>query len=662
MSLKNSELFMLFRKSVNENVFKLAIVEKLHDLPGYHENDVKIKIHFVYLTINKKWLASNRTTKIFMKKNSDWLNRVTTFENNEEPNTSSDSKIGRPAKTINECSEYTRKRKLQNATKDICKSHLSEALCLKYVKDKDKARSDITKAVALASPDRLQRIKVSIPTPPNALPTKYSIEEALALFMDLGLSKEKYSILRSSLKNHNVNILPGYKKVTSAKKEAVPSNIKVTEVSVEVKLQDLMDHTAKRLIQSLPEEEAVLLPDRLTLINKWGCDGSSGQSAYKQTISTNDATITDANMFMASVVPLRLRSEISEHWKNPRPSSVHFCRPIFFQYAKESSEIIKSTVNDIKKQISELKPSVIQMKNGKTVLIDYEFFLTMIDGKVLNVITDTSSTLKCAICKKSQKDFQNLDDSSDEQNYEYGISPLHARIRCMEFILKLAYIISREGECFDKNATPKEKISARKKIIQNEFLKNLGLKVDYPKQGYGNTNDGNMSRAFFANDEVTSQITGVDNNIIKRLGVILNVINCREMVNGPKFDDYASKTAQLLSQMYPEKKLTPTVHKILAHGRHLIEYQCLPIGELSEEAQECKNKDYKKFRYTNTCKISRIRQNEDLFNMLVASSDPLISSLRHVRSRKDLEEHNYSSDMLSLLDIAPNVNEYFKEN
>lgn len=117
-----------------------------------------------------------------------------------------------------------------------------------------------------------------------------------------------------------------------------------------------------------------------------------------------------------------------------------------------------------------------------------------------------------------------------------------------------------------------------------------------------------------------------------------------------------------MAQKYPEKKLTPTVHKILAHGQNLIEYQCLPIGELSEEAQECKNKDYKHFRYANTCKISRIRQNEDLFNMLAASSDPLISSRRHVRSRKDLEEYKYSSDMLSLLQIAQNVNDYFEEN
>lgn len=78
--------------------------------------------------------------------------------------------------------------------------------------------------------------------------------------------------------------------------------------------------------------------------------------------------------------------------------------------------------------------------NGKVITINYNFFLTMIDGKVLNEITNTTSTLMCAICKKSQKDFSNLDDSlQTEKNFKYGISPLHARIRCMEFILKLGY-------------------------------------------------------------------------------------------------------------------------------------------------------------------------------------------------------------------------------
>ncbi|GBP17275.1 hypothetical protein EVAR_91334_1 [Eumeta japonica] len=114
--------------------------------------------------------------------------------------------------------------------------------------------------------------------------------------------------------------------------------------------------------------------------------------------------------------------------------------------------------------------------------------------------------------------------------------------------------------------------------------------------------------------------------------------------------DLMDHTAKRLLESLPEneKKLTPTVHKILAHGKDIIEYQSLPIGELSEEAQESLNKFYKKYRLQNTFKASRVKQIEDLFNMLAASSDPLISSLRHVKSRKELQ-WNYTSEMISLL-------------
>jgi hypothetical protein len=179
-------------------------------------------------------------------------------------------------------------------------------------------------------------------------------------------------------------------------------------------------------------------------------------------------------MFMASVVPLRLKGETSEYWKNSRPSSVKLCRPILFKYAKVSSDLIKATVSDIKSQIAELKPTVYDIGEGKSITIKYGFLMIMIDGKVLNQLTNTSSTMTCAICKKNQKDFNKLDEStSDEHNYEYGISPLHARIRCMEFVLKLAYTLPRHGEVFDDDTTSKEKQNIRKKLFKMNSSKSL---------------------------------------------------------------------------------------------------------------------------------------------------------------------------------------------
>ncbi|XP_076545675.1 uncharacterized protein LOC143305529 [Osmia lignaria lignaria] len=67
---------------------------------------------------------------------------------------------------------------------------------------------------------------------------------------------------------------------------------------------------------------------------------------------------------------------------------------------------------------------------------------------------------------------------------------------------------------------------------------------------------------------------------------------------------------------YPHKNLTPTVHKILCHGEYIIGFHILPIGELSEEAQEANHKEYRRLRL----------------------NDPLISSLRMQQKRKDIQE------------------------
>lgn len=72
-----------------------------------------------------------------------------------------------------------------------------------------------------------------------------------------------------------------------------------------------------------------------------------------------------------------------------------------------------------------------------------------------------------------------------------------------------------------------------------------------------------------------------------------------------------------------------SVHKILIHGKSIIESFLIPIGDLSEEAQETRNKDFKHFREFNTRKHNRLATNKDIIHKLLISSDPYISSLRN---------------------------------
>jgi len=111
------------------------------------------------------------------------------------------------------------------------------------------------------------------------------------------------------------------------------------------------------------------------------------------------------------------------------------------------------------------------------------------------------------------------------------------------------------------------------------------------------------------------------------LAVILETICCNFTIDAEKFGIYARETANLAISLYPWYNMPSTVHKILIHGKEIIESAALPIGSLSEEAKESRNKDYKYYRL-HTRKFSRLATNEDVFHNILISSDPYITHLR----------------------------------
>lgn len=125
----------------------------------------------------------------------------------------------------------------------------------------------------------------------------------------------------------------------------------------------------------------------------------------------------------------------------------------------------------------------------------------------------------------------------------------------------------------------------------------MGLLVDFPKAGFGNTNDGNTSRRFFADPEKTSRITGLNFNIIFRFKIILEDISSGHNINIDKFKQYSSETAELYVKLYGWNPMAPTIHKILIHRPAIISHALLPIGQLSGEAAEARNKHFRLYRH-----------------------------------------------------------------
>lgn len=113
------------------------------------------------------------------------------------------------------------------------------------------------------------------------------------------------------------------------------------------------------------------------------------------------------------------------------------------------------------------------------------------------------------------------------------------------------------------------------------------------------------------------------------------------------------KTAHLMVDLYGWYPMPPSVHKILVHGAKVISSFLVPIGQLTEEALECRNKDIRRYREDHTRKFSRVASNTDLLNRLLETSDPLISLIRGF-TRK--QENPLSEEAKNLLVTSDDEN------
>lgn len=90
---------------------------------------------------------------------------------------------------------------------------------------------------------------------------------------------------------------------------------------------------------------------------------------------------------MFSLVPLQLRCSTysSENkkilWKNHRPSSTRYCRPIKYEYKKESAQSTDQQVGEVNNEIDNIVP--IKLKyNDLEIEVRQTLIFSMIDGKV----------------------------------------------------------------------------------------------------------------------------------------------------------------------------------------------------------------------------------------------------------------------------------------
>lgn len=631
-----------FKGKMIEEKFSL-LEERLAQLTSCPPEETSVltrSLKYFKTSFKERWSAARNTDKRFVENNMEWLNvslELPTWTR----------KAGRPAKEFGELCDRSKRRRTKDLRHQVPVAELTYAASVSQFTSGNVDASKIMKDIT-STPTRAKKFRKAISSAKKVpIARKYTPQEALALFVEGNFTRGQWELIQGGRKE----IYPCYSLLQKAKKECYPAeedSIKVTETSFEVELQALLDHTALRLLQYLKEVIETLSEfekQHLTLISKWGCDGSN-QTQFKQTFAnTGD---DDANIFLSSLVPVRMVVSINGEtrkivWQNPVPSSVRFCRPIRARFIKETKDITKEEITYIEEQARNLKETAAMEDSVK---INHTILLTMVDGKVCNAATDTTSTMRCYICGQTSKDFNKLERSNVcEEFLKFGLSILHARIRFFELLLHLAYKAPLQ-KWQARTAEDKNVLQDTKQKIQKSFKEEMGLLVDIPKVGYGNSNDGNTSRRFFGNPECSSRITGINIDLIKRFQIILEVISSGYDIDPAKFDEFAHTTAKLYVELYGWHPMSPTVHKILMHGAQVISSHIVPIGQLSEEAAEARNKHFRKYRVDFARKFSRVDCNRDILNRLLLTSDPFISCSRIKRKKKS---KSFSQEAISML-------------
>ena len=295
------------------------------------------KIEKFVKSFDIKWKTVKFSATKFESKYCDWLDENIEFY-------VSTSAFGAPRKEYMELCPKSKKKRLSDSLATLSTEEVSDTFKAMLKQEKQPLEAvKIADILPNASPRRLKRIVKSIPTPSSN--TAFTEEEAIALMLQLGLSRDNYITLRKALLGKGVEVLPSYGSIQEKKKSIIPSPIEVTDRKARIGLSTLLENTALRIACDFSTEQLNKINTYdLQLICKWGCDGLSSLSEYKQTTSSQTSS-EYKSVFMSSLVPLRIRkyaasdspsTSFEDIWINSIPGSKAFCRPICFEYTKET--------------------------------------------------------------------------------------------------------------------------------------------------------------------------------------------------------------------------------------------------------------------------------------------------------------------------------------
>lgn len=110
-------------------------------------------------------------------------------------------------------------------------------------------------------------------------------------------------------------------------------------------------------------------------------------------------------------------------------------------FIKEDTEAVLKIQKEVEEDIKNLQVCRI-INEHVQIDVSFEFHLTMVDGKVCNILSENKASSKCFICGALPKEMNTpkVDKKlPDTDKYKFGLSSLHCWIKSFDCLIHIAY-------------------------------------------------------------------------------------------------------------------------------------------------------------------------------------------------------------------------------
>lgn len=237
------------------------IKKKFNLTDNQYDRIAKSKIDRFVQSHNFKFIKECRyNRKVFLSKNHLWLSRelvcsakavesLQIAKNDEDCPDIVNASKRRILKPFQLCSDRTKRRRCAILRESANAIQIQQTFLSNLRKNNQKLDAKIVRQLLRLGPQRKIKILESIEK--DAELTKYTPDEALALYIDAKMTKHQYELVAHGAASRNSNIYPSYHRILDAKKQCYPPEefIEITDYSVTVDLQALLDITTLRQVK-----------------------------------------------------------------------------------------------------------------------------------------------------------------------------------------------------------------------------------------------------------------------------------------------------------------------------------------------------------------------------------------------------------------------------